>query len=224
MRHNKTDEPQTWHIPRIFQHADLKGCIFQTENIWHKNQLPADLNRAVPKRQAEFMAGRWCVAQLYRQHRVQSQSPWPKISESRAPIWPKGWTGSITHSSGHAAAVIGSRSNCTALGLDLEPIIEEKTAQKVRGYILHPDEERLVTDQLTLSLIFSFKESIYKALNPILKRFIGFQEVVVSHIDQGQICFSITGPLTADFPEDFPVQGRYLITEGFVITAYEVPF
>ncbi|PKL76632.1 MAG: 4'-phosphopantetheinyl transferase [Candidatus Melainabacteria bacterium HGW-Melainabacteria-1] len=184
--------------------------------------LPQALNRAVAKRQAEFLAGRWCVGKLYASAGL--SLPLPEYREHAAPGWPPGWTGAITHCRNYAAAVIGPKSHVKALGLDAEALMAEATAHKVRGSILHPDEAHLLDrrDWIdTLTLIFSFKESLYKALSPVLGRFIGFDEVAIDKICPERLSFAPRGPLAQDFPVSAPRQGRWQRRGVLILSAYE---
>ncbi len=182
--------------------------------------IPAELNRAVPKRQAEYLAGRWCVAQLYQQ--VQLKKSPPAYTEQGGPVWPAGLTGSITHTQGFAAAALASTRQIYTIGLDAEYLIKPDTAARVRDSILHPAEQVLLADDWidTLTLIFSFKESLYKALNPILKRFISFDEVSVTAIEAGQLSFIPQGRLKQDFPTTASLTAYWQRQEHLIITAY----
>src|SRR5450432_1156051 len=75
------------------------------------------VSRAVDKRQAEFVAGRWCA------HRALEEIGRPAeiigIGPQGAPLWPAGATGSITHDSGLCVAVAARLANVNALGIDL---------------------------------------------------------------------------------------------------------
>lgn len=103
----------------------------------------------------------------------------PEASPQRgAPQWPHGFVGSISHCQDLAVAALAPCSHLSGMGIDVEQILSEEKTQRLRSHILHP-AEHWVTTPLDLSLVFSFKESIYKALHPFLQRFIGFQEVQV---------------------------------------------
>ena len=184
--------------------------------------LPPELGKAVPKRQAEYLAGRWCVKQLYHQQAL--DLPLPAYREQGPPGWPDGWCGSISHSQDRAAAVLAPTSQVRSLGLDLEFRIADDTAARIRSSILHPQEEtQLQADWVdTLTLIFSFKESLYKALNPLLNRFIGFQEVAVTHISDSTLSFTVHGDLHHDFPPDAPQTARWTRKADIFITGYEI--
>src|ERR1700716_1803425 len=67
-------------------------------------RLPQPLRHAVPNRQREFLAGRLCAAQALRC--LGADSTHVGMAGDRAPVWPDGVVGSITHSGGFAAAAV----------------------------------------------------------------------------------------------------------------------
>src|SRR4029079_7138576 len=74
--------------------------------------------RAVEKRRREFFAGRFyaraAMAQL-------GMNPIPiAVLPSRAPDWPRGLTGSISHSEDVCVAVVAAHSAFAGVGIDIE--------------------------------------------------------------------------------------------------------
>ena len=67
--------------------------------------LPEPLRAAAPKRQREFLAGRHCAAHALRTAGL----PETVGLQDRAPIWPKGAVGSISHSDARVVAVVSKR-------------------------------------------------------------------------------------------------------------------
>ena len=173
------------------------------------------------KRQAEYFAGRWCVDRLYRSQEL--SLPLPGYREQGRPDWPAGWVGSISHSQDRAAACLAQQDAVKAVGIDLEFLMRSETAARIRGSILRPEEEPLLAGDpiLTLSLIFSFKESIYKAFNPLFGRFFGFEEVAVQSIAAGRICFEPRAELARELPPRVPLEGRWARQGELLVTAYE---
>lgn len=143
--------------------------------------LPAHLHSAVEKRQRSYLTGRACAQFLYDKYHL-AWDGLPMYPENHplreAPQWPNGFVGSISHSKDLAVACMFPKQTLQSVGIDTEHILNHDRALQVRQQILHPLETWVKTP-LELSLVFSLKESLYKALNPLLKRFIGFQEVIV---------------------------------------------
>jgi 4'-phosphopantetheinyl transferase EntD len=86
---------------------------------------------------------------------------------TKTPVWPKGITGSLSHSSGLALAVVSDSTPILGLGVDLEktnrtidPRIERHICTQDESedlHSLHPENHTL-----RLLLTFSAKESLYK--------------------------------------------------------------
>lgn len=135
---------------------------------------------AIPSRQAEFGATRWCA----RQALVDLGLPPVAITAdaSRAPVWPDGVVGSITHTMGCYAAAVARRDDLLGIGIDAEAgsQIEERTASAIssegeRARLLGLGEER----QRCLALLFSAKESFFKMYNPLTGSLLDFLDVEV---------------------------------------------
>ena len=87
--------------------------------------------RGVAKRQAEYLAGRLCAREALR--RVTGQPGVPAVGADRAPQWPLGVVGSITHGDNWAAALVAQREQWRALGLDVERLLPAERAQRLQG-------------------------------------------------------------------------------------------
>ncbi len=182
-------------------------------------EVPAHLTQAVAKRQNDYLAGRWCAYQLYQHFGL----PWDGLPmhQNGAPIWPEDFCGSLSHTRGLAIAVMAPLSEMRSLGVDLEHLISAKTAQQVQKQILHPAE--VANNLQELTQIFSAKESIYKGLNPLLKRFIGFEEVCFSILEPEQFYFDLCGPLVHDFPVGASQEVICFQGPEWVLTLYCLP-
>ena len=97
--------------------------------------------------------------------------------QDRAPIWPDGIVGSISHSTNRAVAVAAHSKDYLGIGIDLESI--RNSALNVLARIASPEEQSWVAgDLLRATTLFSAKESIFKALHPIHKQPMGFLDVI----------------------------------------------
>lgn len=94
-------------------------------------------------------------------------------------MWPDGVVGSITHCEGYRAAAAAHAVRVAALGIDAEPdqplprgvlMIVSSSAERERLRWLPP---AVCWDRL----LFSAKESIYKAWFPLTGRYLDFAEV-----------------------------------------------
>lgn len=88
-----------------------------------------------------------------------------------APAMPAGWVGSVSHKGAHAAAIV-ARAGHGFVGIDLERAVAPRI--DIGPRILTPNERATGRD---LTRVFAIKEAIYKAIDPIVRRFVGFREV-----------------------------------------------
>ncbi len=172
--------------------------------------LPQSLGRAVAKRQAEFIAGRYCAMQALKIAGLPVQQP--VINPDRSPQWPAGVYGSISHSKGVAIAAVSQQYY---IGLDLEARMSDKTAANVASRILTQDEQQRfgtgnAVEPDLLTQIFSLKESFYKAAYPQIQRFFGFEAVSVQRLDgeAGLVGFRLEQDLSPALRQGRVLQGQ----------------
>ncbi|MFY7942520.1 MAG: 4'-phosphopantetheinyl transferase family protein [Burkholderiaceae bacterium] len=145
----------------------------------------ACLSTASPRRIKEFASGRLCARAALSELGLATA---PVLAgPDRAPIWPTGFAGSITHTEDYCVAVAAKLKRCEpafrALGVDAEQVgavtpdlwPQLMLNEEVR-FLRHVSEaERNVK----ASLIFSAKEAFYKAQYPLTNGWINFDEVAV---------------------------------------------
>jgi enterobactin synthetase component D len=142
---------------------------------------------ACTKRKNEFYSGRWCAIQCLIQKNKSNFAI--QMGEDRSPIWPEGIIGSISHSNRLAAALLDESAYCLAIGLDIQPTSAQTLAQDLKNIILHPLEITRFEFQYNarlFDLIFSAKESLFKALYPSCCIFFDHQDAEVFKIDSTQ--------------------------------------
>lgn len=206
--------------------------------------LPEKLARAVPKRKAEFLAGRYCAQQAlsqFGQARDDAIAVKPittafangniPIGDNREPLWPTGIVGSITHSNGFASVSLASSADVRSIGIDSEFLINEKTAAGVSSHILLEDEQYsrhqdvFESDRHYLTMVFSAKESIFKCLYPLVQTFFGFHaaRIYVDKSQPGLFTYQLLQTLNDEFNERFRGEGQYIFSGDFVHTAIVLP-
>ena len=132
-----------------------------------------DVARAmVPLRRGSYVAGRTAL-------HLALATDAPILSDDRgAPILPAGWVGSISHKGTCAAALVAPAGR-GHIGVDLEDAAPPR--QNIARRILTPREQAALSDLGdhggAVTLRFSIKEAIYKALDPYVRRYVGFTEV-----------------------------------------------
>ncbi len=196
--------------PVAVPHMAYASCIFaydreqpahQVAAFGLQEHLPTSLRKAVPKRQVEYLAGRLCA----RHAMGQLGGPDTEVisGADRAPQWPAGYVGSITHNDSSAAAIIGSTRHFAGLGVDQEEIMAPDLAQKLQSAILSPVEAALQPQALEFapftSLIFSAKEALYKATYPLIGRMFGFHDVSLQRITTTHLHFVMQAETLPDW-------------------------
>jgi 4'-phosphopantetheinyl transferase EntD len=182
---------------------------------------------AVEKRRREFTTARACARAALEKLGVPAV-PIP-TGERGEPLWPAGVVGSITHCDGYRACAVARSSQIVTLGIDAEP--NAPLPEGLLGDIARSEElpalGLLAREQPRVHwdrLLFSAKESIYKAWFPLAKRWLGFDDAVV-RIDRAAGTFSarllVPGPRLGGRPlSDF--SGSWIVSDGIVMTAIAV--
>jgi 4'-phosphopantetheinyl transferase EntD len=174
--------------------------------------------RAVPTRRREFATGRWCARRALADLGVDAAAI--PSGASREPVWPAGVAGALTHCAGYRAAIVAHVAAYASVGLDAEP--DAPVPPGVLATVSLPAER----DQLAAlpagvawdRLLFSAKESVYKAWFPLARRWLGFTDC--------RLDLRPDGTFTARLLVDGPVPGftgRWLAERGLLATAVFVP-
>lgn len=140
---------------------------------------------AVIKRRAEFLAGRYCAKKSLEMLGVFNIDI--PIGKDRSPVWPNNVVGSISHNSTHAVAVSGYRSHTQSVGVDIEAFISNETIDRLKNEVVNVDELHLLACMdisFIFTLIFSIKESFFKAAYPLVKNYFDFDAVSVLAINR----------------------------------------
>ncbi|AXA92274.1 4'-phosphopantetheinyl transferase [Massilia sp. YMA4] len=193
----------------------------------HAIALPPAIARAVPKRQAEFFFGRWCARAALARH---GHAGVVGVGPAREPLWPHGLIGSISHSHGMAAAVALPGMGMRGVGIDIETIAQGRALRALRQVVLSAREQAWLdaldcplAPDIVLTLVFSAKESFYKAVFETVRRFLGFDavEVVGIDCDTRRLWFDVSQALPAPFVTGcrFAV-GYALLGQGRVLTEF----
>ena len=167
-----------------------------------------DIRKAVPKRQAEFAAGRRAARRALAAL-GQPDTAIPSRAD-RAPEWPEGVVGAITHDAGLAAAMLAEATSCGGVGLDIAEATPFPT--HLRDRILITDSERAL-DDLEARAVFSAKEALYKALYPSVQAFFGFDAAeVVPDLGAERFSARLTLPL-GPYPKGAAFTGGLAVAE-----------
>ncbi|MEU6070167.1 4'-phosphopantetheinyl transferase superfamily protein [Streptomyces sp. NPDC047082] len=191
------------------------------------------LAQAVAKRRREFTVVRSCARRAMEKIGVPPQPILP--GERGAPTWPEGLAGSMTHCDGYCAAALVRTADLATLGIDAEP--HQPLPDGILDAVCLPTEEerlrRLALDHPDVHwdrLLFSAKESVYKAWYPLTGKLLDFTEtdinVVADSAEQHSGGFRarllVPGPSVGDRRLDL-LEGRWAVQQGLVATAVSVP-
>ncbi len=137
--------------------------------------------RAAPRRAAEFAFGRACARAALGSLGIPPSAI--AAGADRAPVWPEGIRGTITHTDGYAAAAVARDRDFLGVGLDAEPAgrVARKLWPKIatvteQGWLLALGAD---LEARAATLLFCAKEAFYKCQYPATGRWLGFADVEV---------------------------------------------
>ncbi|MGY0003196.1 4'-phosphopantetheinyl transferase family protein [Micromonospora sp. I033] len=187
------------------------------------------LARAVEVRRREFVTARRCAREALARlgYAPAPIRPGPK----REPRWPAGVVGSITHCAGYRAAAVARDTALAGLGIDAEP--HEPLPDGVTEVVTRAGEREALARLRAAHpavhwdrLLFSAKESVYKAWYPLTGRWLGFEDAELS-VDPAAGSFTARVLVDATRTDGGPplavLHGRWLVADGLVVTAVAVP-
>lgn len=144
------------------------------------------------------------------------------------PCWPGGVVGSMTHTAGYCAAAVAPGTHVRSLGIDAEP--HDVLPKGVLTHVALPEEmswlaERGYEPVCWDRLLFSAKESVYKAWYPLTRRWLGFDDALIT-INPARETFHaelLVDGHTQDGPPLSTLTGSFLLQESYVLTAVTIP-
>ena len=173
--------------------------------------LPDRIARAAPRRRAEWLAGRRCASEALRL--LTGQGACLGMASDRSPLWPDGIVGSISHSGDVAIAIAARAGSCRGIGIgiDIERLMDGQGASEVASEALTLlERRRLGNDPFSVTLAFSAKESLFKALHPLLRRPMSFQlSELVAWDGQGTARLRLVEGLSSEFPAGREIEARF---------------
>ncbi|WP_190201694.1 4'-phosphopantetheinyl transferase family protein [Streptomyces djakartensis] len=211
--------PQTVVTVEAYGHDDADTPLFPEE--------AALVARAVAKRRREFSVVRSCARRAMEKLGVPPQPILP--GERGAPGWPAGLAGSMTHCDGYCAAALVRAADLASLGIDAE--VHGPLPEGVLSAVALPSEEerlrRLADRRPDVHfdrLLFSAKESVYKAWFPLTGKWLDFMEADIELTADGgfRAALLVPGPLVGGRRIDH-FDGRWTTERGLVATAVAVP-
>ena len=190
------------------------------------------ISRAVDKRRREFRTVRHCARRALSELGIPPAALLP--GERGMPQWPPGVVGSMTHCAGYRAAAVAHSRNLLTVGIDAEP--HDVLPPDVLRYVTLKEEQARLAELAAADsgicwdrILFSIKETVYKAWFPLTRKWLGFADAAVTIAPPTGYptagCFSarllVAGPIIAGEPLT-GFHGRWLVGEGLVVASIAV--
>ncbi|MBV9323482.1 MAG: 4'-phosphopantetheinyl transferase superfamily protein [Chloroflexi bacterium] len=180
--------------------------------------------RAVAGRQALFALGRAAGRDALRE--LGFEHVGIGRGEGGQPLWPSGVVGAISHSSEIAVALVGLRNDYVGLGVDVEDPARDQIARAAR-LVCRPAEMAWVhaeADTRRLTMLFSAKETIFKALYPIERVWFGFEDAELTWFPQrGAFKARVLKSVGDGYPVGFELDVNCTVGSGWVLSTAFVP-
>ncbi|MES2952479.1 MAG: 4'-phosphopantetheinyl transferase superfamily protein [Pseudomonadota bacterium] len=215
----------------VFDELLPRGAVtvVATPTMWESGLLAEEepyIINAVNARRREFTAGRNCARQAL--HMLGIGALPIIVGYRRAPAFPPGICGTITHAAEYCAASVMHQGDVLSIGIDAE--VNTPLETEVRSLVLSFEENSELKRLPKTSscnwdkLVFSIKESFYKAYFQLCKIELDFLDAHVS-ILAGERSFEIS-VLRSDLPAYFlasSFRGRFSFDHERVYAAVALP-
>ncbi|QCT19991.1 4'-phosphopantetheinyl transferase superfamily protein [Jejubacter calystegiae] len=204
-------------------HSGIKVCLVAFDEFSYRDTLftqlslpfPDVLKSAGAKRRAEYLAGRYAARQLLQEVGYNGVVA---TGTDRAPVWPRGWRGSISHTDTSAIAILTPNHFGISPGVDIE-MFRPDIMQEIATSFTTADERDVLLAanclpfDTALLIAFSAKESLFKALYPLVQQTFGFEVAKLYEIDPNTHTFTLelTRKLVPIFRAGYRVSGYYSI-------------
>ncbi|MEP6564343.1 MAG: 4'-phosphopantetheinyl transferase superfamily protein [Mesorhizobium sp.] len=154
------------------------GC--RTIREGDENHLLPQEARSIPSRQPLMRrasgAARWIARGLLADMGLSDAAV--LRASSGAPVWPPGITGSLAHDDEMAVAAVAPMSHIGSLGIDVEPALP--LPDDIFALVATTaDRTDQVNRHLAGRILFSAKEAVYKAVYPLDREVLGYEDIVV---------------------------------------------
>ena len=162
----------------------ISFCLLPIHSTSNQKLHPAEENYfsqlSSDSRKEHYRSGRICAGEVLSKLGTLGQ-PVLRDPQTREPLWPEGISGAITHSGNWAAAAAGKTSDVSGIGIDLEDL-ERQVDSRISRHVCIPEEQKWLQEwgedflEQNLKIIFSAKESIFKAFFPYTRTYLHFHD------------------------------------------------
>ncbi|MFT5591808.1 MAG: 4'-phosphopantetheinyl transferase EntD [Oceanicoccus sp.] len=203
--------------------------------LTQNKQLPTDnILQAKPKRQASYYYGRDCAHKALSNLKCTKKVSMGAFNE---PIWPKGFIGSISHTDQLAVAVTIKDVRIKGVGIDIENTLSQSNAGLIFNSVLTSEEASVFESHFLpsshlnhtqlLTVIFSVKESFYKAAFTRVKRILEYDAIEIFDVQKTSVHYRIKDKRACEqlniseqktFVADYRLMGKSIITLALLET------
>ena len=162
----------------------ISFCLLPIHSTSNQKLHPAEENYfsqlSSVSRKEHYRSGRICAGEVLSKLGARGQ-PVLRDPQTREPLWPEGISGAITHSGKWAAAAAGKTLDVLGIGIDLEDL-ERQVDSRISRHVCIPEEQKWLQEcgedflEQNLKIIFSAKESIFKAFFPYTRTYLHFHD------------------------------------------------
>lgn len=176
------------------------------------------VKRFAQTRRAQYMSSRFALKHLFKKYGLDLTSL--ESDQDGVPLYPQHISACLSHTYNYSVAI--SSSLDIHLGVDIEKIISPARIEVMRNKILHKNDLALSDQQLReMTLIFSAKESLFKALFPTVRCFFGFEEASCLSIDHQHLTLELHSQKEQLVPFNRKYQLQWFLFDEHVITTFE---
>ncbi|RBO83868.1 4'-phosphopantetheinyl transferase family protein [Marinomonas aquiplantarum] len=198
-----------------------QGSLIADEHTFNIKK-PNEYARWRSKRKETYLAGRLAV-QL-----AQSAQNLPLFDVIRgndgAPIWPSKYLGSISHTDNEAVAIVieSAKLSIKGIGIDIERV-QSATQLQDRELIGEAAEYDLLRkvgfdENMAILVLFSLKESVYKALYPSVKQYFDFLDAELVELEEHHCCIRTKVKLSDAVPAEVLVTAAYQLQNANLLS------
>lgn len=222
--------PHIINISQSYDHArslHIYKCFFTEDNFdvasfnHHNIDLPPTLLKSHNTRKCHFFTGQY-ISKIALND-LKSDSLTVQRHEDGYPLWPNRFSGSISHTKGLACCAISN--TIKFVGVDVQIKIADSALLLIENRALSSDEQHHIAstnvfDQSTaVTLIFSAKEAIFKAIYPNVRIMFSFDTLkLIPPFNNELLTFELTHSLSSKYKRGMRCSAFLYVAKGHVVT------
>jgi len=182
--------------------------------------------KAVQKRRVEFCLGRVAAHSALKKINLYNL---PVLKgNNNEPLWPSGVVGAISHCDGIALAAVAPKEKAAGIGIDIE-IIDPQKIDDIAKEVCTRRELAWVNKRIDqkferMFMIFSAKESIFKAFFPLTSIFLDFLDAeLVWNEDKGSFSGDLLKSAGRNYAKGYTFEVGCRIINNYIFTFIRLP-